>query len=191
VKKALRQQWLAGKQWVKTMLSGLARVSLTATAIAPVGFTYAAVAALNYRYDIMLFLLFGSAILVWICIWVLGATKGKRAPASEKHKITTVEPADRENTAIILLYLMPLFTADFNDLNWVVWIPTLLIFAVIAFTSHSYFFNPLLGLFGWHFYKVGTPESVTRVLISKRTIRKGNCEITGIDLGDYVILDTE
>lgn len=173
------------------MLSGLARVALTATAIAPVGFTYAAVAALNDRYDIMLLLLFGSAILVSLCVCVLDATKGKNAPAAETHPITSVEPADRENTAIILLYLMPLFTADFNDLNWLVWIPTLVIFAVIAFTSHSYFFNPLLGLFGWHFYKVGTPENVTRVLISKRTIRKGNCNIVGIELGDYVILDTE
>lgn len=173
------------------MLSGFARVALTATAIAPVGLTYAAVAALNDRYDIMLILMFGSALLVHLCVWVLNATKGKHAPASETFPITTVEPADRENTAIILLYLMPLFTADFNDLNWAIWIPTLLIFAVIAFTSHSYFFNPLLGLYGWHFYKVGTPEMVTRVLISKKTIRKGNCNIVGVDLGDYVILDTE
>ena len=30
---------------------------------------------------------------------------------------------------------------------------------------------------------------VTRVLISKKTIRKGNCDIVGVDLGDYVILD--
>lgn len=173
------------------MLSGLARLALTATAIAPVGVTYAAVAALNDKYGISLLLLFGSAVLVHLCVWVLNATKGKKAPASEVYPITSVEPADRENTAIILLYLMPLFTADFNDLNWMVWIPTLMIFAVIAFTSHSYFFNPLLGLYGWHFYKVGTPENVTRVLISKRTIRKGNCKIVGIDLGDYVILDTE
>lgn len=173
------------------MLSGLARVALTATAIAPVGFTYAAVAALNDRYDIMILLLFGLATLVRLCVWVLVATKGKNAPAAETHPITSVEPADRENTTIILLYLMPLFTADFNDLNWLVWIPALVVFAVIAFTSHSYFFNPLLGLFGWHFYKVGTPENVTRALISKRTIRKGNCNIVGIELGDYVILDTE
>ena len=173
------------------MLSGFARVALTATAIAPVGFAYAAVAALNEQYGVMILLLLGSYFLVQICVWILDATKGKNAPAAETYPITTVEPADRENTAIILLYLMPLFTADFDDLNWVIWLPTLAIFAVIAFTSHSYFFNPLLGLYGWHFYKVGTPEMVTRVLITKKTIRKGDCEIVGVELGDYVILETD
>lgn len=172
-------------------LSNLARIALTATAIAPVGFTYAAVAALNDRYGTMLILLLGSALLVRTCVWVLDATKKDSASAPADHPITSVEPADRENTAIILLYLMPLFTADFDDLNWVIWIPTLLVFFVIALTSHSYFFNPLLGLFGWHFYRVGTPENVTRLLISKQTIRKGDRIITGIELSDYVILDTE
>lgn len=179
------------------MLSGLARVALTATAIAPVGLTYAAVAAINDRWDVTVIIGLVSVGLVGICLRILHAAQRKRSgsdyrgPGPVKFPITSVEPADRENTAIILLYLMPLFTADFNELNWMIWIPTLAIFAVIAFTSHSYFFNPLLGLFGWHFYKVGTPEMVTRVLISKRTIRKGKCDIVGIDLGDYVILETE
>lgn len=181
------------------MRSGLtvfARLALTATAIAPVGFTYAAVAALNEHYGTMLVLLLASAVLVRICVWVLDSIKNRsgvhpKASAPEVHKITNVEPADRENTAIILLYLMPLFTADFNDLNWIVWVPTILVFALIAMTSHSYFFNPLLGLFGWHFYRVGTPENVTRLLISKQTINSGNRDVTGIQLSDYVILDTE
>tara|TARA_R110002074_G_scaffold283280_1_gene454899 strand:- start:995 stop:1540 length:546 start_codon:yes stop_codon:yes gene_type:complete len=181
---------------MRSGLTILARLALTATAIAPVGFTYAAVAALNKHYGTMLLLLAGSALLVRLCVWVLNSIKSRtgvdpKASSPEEHPITFVEPADRENTAIILLYLMPLFTADFNDLNWIVWVPTILVFAVIAMTSHSYFFNPLLGLFGWHFYRVGTPENVTRLLISKQTINKGDRTITGIQLSDYVILDTE
>lgn len=172
-------------------LTRVARLALTATAIAPVGFTYAAVAALNDYYGTMIILMVGSALLVRVCVWLLDAMKGKNASSPLEHPITSVEPADRENTAIILLYLMPLFTADFDQLNWLVWVPTLLVFSVIAMTSHSYFFNPLLGLFGWHFYRVGTPENVTRLLISKQTIRKGDRKIIGIELSDYVILDTE
>ncbi len=181
---------------MKGGLTVFARLALTATAIAPVGFTYAAVAALNDHYGTMLVLLAASLVLVRICVWVLDSivTRSgvdRNAAAPEEHKISHVEPADRENTAIILLYLMPLFTADFNDLNWVIWVPTIVVFAVIAMTSHSYFFNPLLGLFGWHFYRVGTPENVTRLLISKQTINKGDRTIVGIQLSDYVILDTE
>lgn len=173
------------------MLSSLARLALTATAIAPVGFTYAFVAAFNEAWSAMLWLLIGSVVLVAVCLWVLRATRSNRAPGAERHKITTVEPADRENMAIMLLYLLPLFTADFGKLNWIMWVPTIAIFAFIAVTSHSYFFNPLLGAFGWHFYRVGTPQSVTHILITKRTIRQGNQEISGIELGDYVILETE
>lgn len=173
------------------MLNGLARIALTATAIAPVGFTYAFVAAFNEAWATMLWLLASSIILVMVCLWVLRTTRSRRAPAAETHKITTVEPADRENMAIMLLYLLPLFTADFDKLNWVMWVPTIAIFAFIAVTSHSYFFNPLLGAFGWHFYRVGTPQNVTNILITKRTIRQGDQTIKGIELGDYVILETE
>lgn len=173
------------------MLNGLARLSLTATAIAPVGFTYAFVAAFNKAWSTMFWLLVGSIVLVFVCLWVLRTTRSRRAPAAEPHKITDVEPADRENMAIMLLYLLPLFTADFDKLNWIMWVPTIAIFAFIAITSHSYFFNPLLGAFGWHFYRVGTPQNVKNILITKRTIRKGDQTINGIELGDYVILETE
>ncbi len=173
------------------MLNGLARLALTATAIAPVGFTYAFVAAFNKAWSTMAWLLIGSILLVAVCLFVLRKTRSSRAPAAEQHKITTVEPADRENMAIMLLYLLPLFTADFDKLNWIMWIPTIVIFAFIAITSHSYFFNPLLGAFGWHFYRVHTPQNVTNILITKRILLQGDQTIKGIELGDYVILETE
>lgn len=173
------------------MLSTLSRLALTATAITPVGFTYAFLAAFNYEWVVMVCLLVCSIILVGVCLWILKALGSNRAPAAEQHTITSVEPADRENMAILLLYLLPLFTADFDKLNWVMWIPTILIFSFIAITSHSYFFNPLLGAFGWHFYRVGTPHNVTHILITKRTIREANQKIKAIELGDYVIFEVE
>lgn len=173
------------------MFNGFARLALTATAIAPVGFTYAFVAFFNQAWAAMFWLAGCSVLLVAVCLWILRTTRSSRAPAAERHKITTVEPADRENMAIMLLYLLPLFTADFDKLNWIMWVPTIMIFAFIAVTSHSYFFNPLLGAFGWHFYRVGTPQNVTNILITKRTIRQGDQTINGIELGDYVIMETE
>lgn len=173
------------------MLSSLSRLALTATAIAPVGFTYAFVAAFNDAWSVMWWLLGGCTALIAVCLWVLKAICSSRAPGAEQHQITSVEPADRENMAIMLLYLLPLFTADFDKFNWIVWVPTIAIFAFIAITSHSYFFNPLLGAFGWHFYRVGTPQNVSHILITKRTIRQGNHKISAIELGDYVILEKE
>ena len=181
------------------MRSGLnlfARLSLTATAIAPVGLIYAVVSTLQKQFTTAIWFLIGTSIAVIVCLVLLRTIKGRSgirssSSAPERHRITSIEPADRENTAIILLYLMPLFTKDVVDLNWEIWIPTLLVFLAIGMTSHIYFFNPLLSILGWHFYRMNTPENVTRILISKKTIN--NCEgtIIGIQLSDYTVLHAE
>ncbi|MGO4843118.1 hypothetical protein AB4144_63685, partial [Rhizobiaceae sp. 2RAB30] len=61
-------------------------------------------------------------------------------------KPISIEAADRENMGFLILYLLPLFTAQFNALNWDVWLPATLIFAAVVATGYSYHFNPLLGL---------------------------------------------
>ena len=181
------------------MRSGLnlfARLALTATAIAPVGLIYAVVSVLQMQITTAIAFLVGTCIAVLVCVGILGTIKGRSgvkssSSAPEKHRITSIEPADRENTAIILLYLMPLFTKDVVDLNWEIWIPRLLVFISIGMTSHIYFFNPLLSILGWHFYRMNTPENVTRILISKKTINNCDGTIIGIQLSDYTVLHTE
>jgi hypothetical protein len=102
---------------------------------------------------------------------------------------TTVEAADRENIAFLLLYLLPLFTTDFATLNWDVWIPAVLIFGAVVATGYSYHFNPLLGLMGWHFYKVGTREGVTYVLITKKQLRDAPGALEVGQLTEYIVMD--
>lgn len=111
-------------------------------------------------------------------------------PASN-FKAMTIEAADRENTALLLLYVMPLFTSQFDTLDWQFWIPTIVIFAVITATGYNYHFNPLLGLIGWHFYKVVSSEGVTFVLITKKQIRTAATKIKVGQLTEYVLLDLE
>lgn len=76
-------------------------------------------------------------------------------------KVTSVEAADRENFAFLLLYLMPLFTSPLDAVNWESALPVIIVFGAVVATGYNYHFNPLLGFLGWHFYKVGTPEGVT------------------------------
>lgn len=171
------------------MLSSIAKILLTSTAIAPVGFTYAWVAWFKGDVIFAALSLSTSLFLVLICIWMLRYSKNKL----EKFNfvVSSVEAADRENMGFLLLYLLPLFTSSFDTLNWVVWVPTLIIFAVITSTGYSYHFNPLLGVMKWHFYKVGTPEGVTYVLITKKELRQTSRPLTVSQLTEYIVIDTE
>jgi len=169
------------------MLNRLAKLLLTSTAIAPVLLSYAWVAYRACAYHQALVLFVTCAVLVGICLGMLQYCKKhlERVPFS----MTTAEAADRENIGFLLLYLLPLFTSSYSALNWQVWIPAIAIFAAVVGTGYSYHFNPLLGLMGWHFYKVGTKEGVTYVLITKKHLRNANATIEVGQLTEYIVLD--
>lgn len=169
------------------VLNCLARLLLTSTALAPVGLTYAWVAYVQGSLQAGLIILTVSLLLVLVCVGVLWRAT-KSLPVSD-FKASSIEAADHENTAFLLLYVMPLFTSKFNTLDWQFWVPTIVIFAVITATGYNYHFNPMLGLMGWHFYKVQSSEGVTFVLITKKHLRTAaNCIKVG-QLTEYILLD--
>lgn len=169
------------------MLSRLAKLLLTSTAIAPVLLTYAWVAFQDGDQAVAGILLGGCVVLTLICLGLLRYAKANLERM--KFSATTVEAADRENVAFLLLYLLPLFTAQFATLNWQVWLPAMVVFGAVVATGYSYHFNPLLGLIGWHFYKVGTKEGVTYVLITKKHLRNATDTIEVGQLTEYIVID--
>ncbi len=171
------------------MLSWIAKILLTSTAIAPVGFTYAWVAWLGGDKLFAALSVCVSLFLVLICIWMLRYAKKNLERIN--FTVSSVEAADRENMGFLILYLLPLFTSSFSSLNWTVWVPTLITFAVITSTGYSYHFNPLLGIMRWHFYKVGTPEGVTYVLITKKELRRASQPLVVSQLTEYIVIDIE
>lgn len=169
------------------MLNWVAKLLLTSTAIAPVLLTYSWVAYQSGEWRLSIILLGLCMALICICIGMLRYAIAHLERM--KFSATTVEAADRENMGFLLLYLLPLFTAEFATLNWQVWIPAIAIFAAVVATGYSYHFNPLLGLMGWHFYKVGTKEGVTYVLITKKQIRIASETIEVGQLTEYIVMD--
>ncbi len=169
------------------MLNWFAKLQLTSTAIAPVLLTYAWVAYRTCAYRQALVLILTCTALVTVCLIMLSGCKKnlERVPFS----MISAEAADRENIGFLLLYLLPLFTSSFSALNWQVWIPAIAIFAAVVGTGYGYHFNPLLGLMGWHFYKVGTKEGVTYVLITKKHLRNTTETIEVGQLTEYIVLD--
>lgn len=171
------------------MLNSTAKLMLTSTAIAPVLITYAWVAFQSDDIRSMLLLLAGCLLLVFICLVLLKFAQ--KHLEKVKFSVVSVEAADRENMGFLLLYLLPLFTSQFDSLNWQIWIPTIFIFGAVVATGYSYHFNPLLGLMGWHFYKVGTSEGVTYILITKKQLRNTIDTIEVGQLTEYIVMETE
>lgn len=169
------------------MLNTLAKLMLTGTALAPVALVYAWVMYTD-GYAITAFVLVIMAAVLIVLMMQLLKYCRKHLERS-KFKVTSIEAADREYITFILLYLSPLFTAEFGDLNWNILIPTLIIFLLVIGTGYGYHFNPLLGLLGWHFYKVSTEEGVSYVLITKKELRSAKqCLIVG-QLTEYIVID--
>lgn len=169
------------------MFSKLAKLMLMFTSIAPVGLTYSWV-AFQEGFEFTALILFVCCIsLAWICAKLLSYAE-KNLPKS-KFKITSIEPSDSENIAFMLLYLLPLFESNFAGLNWQVWIPAIVIFAAVIISGYGYHFNPMLGLLGWHFYKVGTNEGVTYLFISRQKFSSANVSLAIGKLTEYIILD--
>jgi len=169
------------------ILNAFARLLLTSTALAPVGITYAWVAYIQEMLETALIILGVSLALLILCLIVLSSAR--RNLASSRFKPSEIEAADHENTAFLLLYVMPLFTSQFNTLDWQFWIPTVVIFGVITATGYTYHFNPMLSLLRWHFYKVKSAEGVTFVLITKKHLRTAATELNVGQLTEYILLD--
>jgi multisubunit Na+/H+ antiporter MnhB subunit len=160
---------------------------LTASSIAPVGFTYAWVAYLQDQKGVAVAAGCIGLLAVTACLLVLGYAR-KNVEAME-FKAQSIEAADRENLGFMLLYLLPLFTDKIATLNWSVWIPMVLVFAVIIATGYAYHFNPLLGIMQWHFYKITSIEGVTYVLITKKQLRTAAKSLAVGQLTEYILID--
>lgn len=168
------------------MLSIFSRLLLTVTALSPVlliyGFTL-------IGEDNLLAALFGigAILLALFCVELLHKSEDRLEEVSTE--IQSAEAADRENIAFLLLYISPLFTGSLLDLNWEIWLPVLLVFGVIVATGYNYHFSPLLGVFGWHAYKVTTKGGITYVLLTKRQLRKALGRVTVRQLTEYVLIE--
>jgi hypothetical protein len=64
------------------------------------------------------------------------------------------------------------------------------IFFFIVLNSHAYHFNPLLGIFGYHFYEVTIEGNITYVLITRQNIADCKSISHVVQLTEYMILET-
>jgi hypothetical protein len=174
------------------VLSRLLKVFLVSTALAPVFLTLAFV-----EWRQRTFLPWGASYLsiaIFMTAGCLVLLKGaQRNLEVLTFTVTSASTADREVIGFLLAYVLPLLlsrtTATAPDAGSVIFI--VLLFGLVVWGTHSYDFNPVLGAFGYHFYKVATPGGINYVLITRRQLVSVQEINKVVQLTEYVVLDTE
>jgi len=160
---------------------------LILTSLAPICLVYAWVAISEDYVWAAFWLVIVAPLLAGACWLVL--TKWAKKLESFPFQFQSVEPADQENISFLLLYLSPLFLDKISDVNFNILVPALGIYAFLLATSYTYHFNPLISMMGWHFYKVGTAEGVTYMLLTRKRLRNIDHIAKVGQLTGYMLID--
>jgi len=108
-----------------------------------------------------------------------------RGKAPELVKLVAVRPRDNEAASYLLFYLFPFLNVDFgNPLDLATFCFLFLVLGAIYVRSHLIYINPLLSLFGYHFYEVevadqGSEKRKVSGLITKESYLRAGDQISG------------
>lgn len=128
------------------------------------------------------FYLIGFVIIVFISFFTfrLAESKLEILPI----KIETVQNSDNEVISYIFAYILPLLGFDVKLTLFI-----LCLFLLIVFTTNIYHFNPVVGLFGYHYYTVTIEGGISFILISKKTLMNAKEIKNVVQLDDYTLLE--
>ena len=107
-------------------------------------------------------------------------------------RVKSVAPADREVSAFLIVYILPIFSFINLDFWMILFIVGLLYVSML--TTSNYHFNLVLSLFfEYHYYEVEIEESngekTTYVLMTKRTIRNAKNIKKIVQVSDYMLME--
>ena len=135
-----------------------------------------------------------SIIIIVISILLLFICQGLICYASKNLesftvKIKSVRPMDNETFSFLLAYLLPLVSRSSIEINIEMLIFFVAIFFLVIHNSHSYHFNPLFSLFGYHCYEISTDNGLTYAFLTKRKMQKCGKLSEIVHITDYMILE--
>lgn len=173
------------------MFNKTIKVLLVGTSLAPV---FLSLAYLRFQADQPLKAiawLLAAITLALLGRLVLGAAR--RYLGRVKFSVASATTADKEVMGFLLAYVMPLLFAGAAGAIFDAGAAILLLalFAFVVWGTHSYDVNPVLGMFGFHFYEVTGPGSITYVLITKKHLVNVNQITEVVQLTEYVLLDVD
>lgn len=129
-----------------------------------------------------------ALVLIFLC-WFMLRYAAKNAQVQPFH-IKEFERSDQEVLAFLLAYLLPFISNDnltFTG-SWLTGGYILLVIFLVVAHAGALHFNPVMGLFGFHFYAVKNGDGVSHVLISKIELRRPSRDIEAVRLTNHVYL---
>lgn len=104
-------------------------------------------------------------------------------------QIKSIKSADLHMNTILLSYLLPCVELYKKETIYIfAWI--ILLFMIIFINRNTYFYNPLMKIFGFRYYEIATKNEVTYTMISKeKLINIEDCNAYS-QITDYVIFNS-
>ena len=170
------------------MLGRVIRLLLALTSIAPLSISLAYVYAIkDHNYQLALVAAFFCVLLGAGSLWIIENSQARleRLPIS----IKKAKSADKEVIGFFVAYALPLVFRGQSSLDVGAWVLAACMLFFVLWSTHSLQVNPVLGLFGYHFYEVETADGITYLLISKRRIGNALTIKQVVQLSEYGILE--
>lgn len=104
-------------------------------------------------------------------------------------EVKSIKSTDFNMTTLLISYFLPCTELYKKDTIFIVaWI--VIVFLIILINKNTYFYNPILKMFGYRYYEISTKKDVSYTMISRKKIINSRDINTYTQLTDYVILNT-
>jgi hypothetical protein len=170
------------------MLGRLVRVLLALTSIAPLAVSLAYVfAAKEHNVQWAVIAALSCVLLGAIALWIMdsAARRLEQLPII----IKKAKSADKEVIGFFIAYALPLIFRGEGTPDLGAWTVAAAMLLFVLWSTHALQVNPVLGLFGFHFYEVETVDGVTYLLISRRRISNVMSVTCVVQLSEYGLLE--
>ncbi|MGC4087607.1 MAG: hypothetical protein QM756_06880 [Polyangiaceae bacterium] len=147
------------------MLSRIAHVLLVATSLAPVLLIYG-VSRVREEPKLGATCVVISLLLAGFCHWVLWVAA--RRGEMERVVVSRSKSVDKEAVLFVVSYALPLIVpAHQAGSSWALAAFVGVVFVVLLQLQVAHV-NPLLAVFGYHFFEVSPPSGETAILITRK-----------------------
>jgi putative Mn2+ efflux pump MntP len=171
------------------MLSSLAKFLLVSTSLAPVLGAVAVNQIARHEHWTRWAGWLGAALLLVLLCWAMLRYAAQNSQTHLFH-VKEFERNDKEVLAFLLAYLLPFVSSENMAFTGEPLTGAYILGVMLLVFAHAgaFHFNPVMGLFGYHFYAAKNGDGVSHLLISKGELRRVGREVRTVRLAHGVYL---
>lgn len=183
--------WLIDELWTERrlgVLGKIVRVLLALTSVAPLtislSYTYA---SKEHNYWLAFIAIMACVLLGALSLQIIAMAQSRLEHLPVV--IQKAKSADKEVLGFFVAYALPLIFRGPAAPDLQTWLMAGGMLLFVLFSTHAMQVNPVLGLFGFHFYEVETKDGITYLLITRRKISNVKSLNRIVQLSEYGILE--